>query len=269
MERVLVFRRGGLGDTLLTVPLLRALRRRDPGTVLHLAGVREFCDVPCAYGTVEVARSSEGLQLWRGERARAALAGYGLVVGDDPAVADRAFDPRQVRPGVPFALQLARQLDLEPHWPGDAQLLAPRARGALSGGGPVVLAPGSGGPAKCWPREHWLALAARLVARGSHIEVVVGPVEVEREDPRAWPWPGPVRFVAGLSPVRLAKQLESAAWFVGNDSGPTHLAAMLGVPTTAVFVATDPEVWAPVGPHVAVVGGVGCLPTVDEVAATA
>jgi ADP-heptose:LPS heptosyltransferase len=46
--------------------------------------------------------------------------------------------------------------------------------------------------------------------------------------------------------------MESRA-YVGNDSGVSHLAAALGVPTIAVFGPTDPTVWAPLGPKVAVV----------------
>ncbi|MEZ6038658.1 MAG: glycosyltransferase family 9 protein [Planctomycetota bacterium] len=46
-----------------------------------------------------------------------------------------------------------------------------------------------------------------------------------------------------------------------------HLAAMLGVPTVALFVATDPTVWAPVGLQVRVLSGAaGASPTVDEAA---
>ena len=51
----------------------------------------------------------------------------------------------------------------------------------------------------------------------------------------------------------------------GNDSGVTHLAAALGRPTTAVFVATDPAVWAPVGAHVRVVGDGRSAPSVEAV----
>ena len=56
MDRVLLIRRGGLGDTLLTAPLLRALRRARPGAALHLAGTREYCDVLARYGLVDEAR---------------------------------------------------------------------------------------------------------------------------------------------------------------------------------------------------------------------
>ena len=39
------------------------------------------------------------------------------------------------------------------------------------------------------------------------LQVVVGPAEEERDDPRAWPWPRPLTFVAGLAPVELARLL--------------------------------------------------------------
>ncbi|MCB9884882.1 MAG: hypothetical protein H6838_05280 [Planctomycetes bacterium] len=116
-----------------------------------------------------------------------------------------------------------------------------------------------------------LAAAALAAARGAHageLRVVLGPVELERDDPRGWPWPVPVSFLVGRTPLQLADDLAAADAFVGNDSGATHLAAMLGVPTVAVFGPTDPEVWAPVGPHVRVVGGdMLSFPEVGAVAA--
>ena len=49
--------------------------------------------------------------------------------------------------------------------------------------------------------------------------------------------------------------------YVGNDSGVSHLAAALGVPTVAVFGPTDPNVWAPRGPSVHTVrGSAPCAP---------
>ena len=46
--------------------------------------------------------------------------------------------------------------------------------------------------------------------------------------------------------------VESASNFVGNDSGPCHLASMLGIPTDAFFRSTNPMVWKPLGPRVRV-----------------
>jgi ADP-heptose:LPS heptosyltransferase len=53
--------------------------------------------------------------------------------------------------------------------------------------------------------------------------------------------------------AELAAAVRGALLFVGNDAGPTHLAAQLGVPTLALFGPSDPARWAPVGPRTAVV----------------
>src|SRR4030095_7672823 len=70
MTDVLVVRRGGLGDTLLMAPLLRALRRRHPGRGLHFAGVREFAEILLQHGVVDRVLSSEDLARGAGGRAR-------------------------------------------------------------------------------------------------------------------------------------------------------------------------------------------------------
>jgi ADP-heptose:LPS heptosyltransferase len=58
---------------------------------------------------------------------------------------------------------------------------------------------------------------------------------------RDWPLP------------EIAALLSLARAVVGNDSGPTHLAAAVGCPTVALFGPTDPAVWAPPGAHVRVI----------------
>ncbi|MFK7740148.1 MAG: glycosyltransferase family 9 protein [Planctomycetota bacterium] len=277
VSRILVIRRGGLGDTLLLAPLLRALRRRYGGAAIHVAGTREHCDVLAGFGIVDVAHSAERFQLWLPERAREQLRSFDLVLGDEPACVDVALEPTQVLPGIPFGLQLCRQAGLdregpEVDWPEDGWLVrapapaaGPRQRAA------VTLAPGSGGVHKCWARAHWLQLAQALADRGRDVCVLVGPVESERgaDNPRIWPWPSPATmWIDEPLPLGAAKRLQDAQQFVGNDSGPTHLAAALGVPTLALFVATDPAVWAPVGPHVRVLGEAGAPPSVAAVLAS-
>jgi len=63
------------------------------------------------------------------------------------------------------------------------------------------------------------------------------------------------RLARDWSLVQIAGLLSLAAVTVGNDSGPTHLAAAVGCPTVAVFGPTDPVVWAPVGSRVSILGG--------------
>jgi len=225
--RLLVARRGGLGDALLAAPLLRALRRAHPDAKLAFAGVGEHAGLLQALGVVDAALS---------------LPATTRVVAFDPR-------PRDLRP---LPLQLADACAIALCWPNDAALAVPQSPAV---GAPVVLAPGSGGRAKCWPRERWLALAARLRAVGRDVAALVGPVEAERDDPRRWAWPAGTTFLADRTLPAIAAALASATAFVGNDSGTTHLAAMLGAPTVALFGPTDPRVWAPTGPRVAVLGG--------------
>jgi ADP-heptose:LPS heptosyltransferase len=269
---VLVIRRGGLGDTLLMAPICAAVRRaasaRSAAAVdLHFAGVAEFAEVLAIYAVVDRAMSTEDLGLWalgldddRGERARARMSHYAAIVSDDPVVAAHVrrvpvatFDPRPARDDVPLALQIAAQLDLTVDL-GEASLTTRRLAAAATPHRPIVLAPGSGGLLKCWPRTRWLELAALLLAAGRAIEIVVGPTECDRDDPRHWGFAPTATWLTDMPCTLLARRLEGAAAFVGNDSGTTHLAAMLSVPTVALFGPSESRVYRPQGAQVAVVG---------------
>ena len=118
--------------------------------------------------------------------------------------------------------------------------------------GPVLLHPGSGSPKKTWPAESWVALAEQFKSQGRRVRVVLGEVERERPElANAFDDLADVQRPADLS--ELLFLLRGAGGFVGHDSGPTHLAAAVGLPTVACFTdATDPAVWSPVGPSVRV-----------------
>jgi heptosyltransferase III len=83
--------------------------------------------------------------------------------------------------------------------------------------------------------------------------LILGTVELER-----WP-PAQVAHWRDALGARILTDLESlrqvlagARAYVGNDAGPTHLAAQMGVPTLALFGPTDPAMWRPIGPSVRV-----------------
>lgn len=259
-RRVLFVRRGALGDTLLVTAVLRALRRRSPaGTELHFAGVLEIAQLLVHAGVADVALSREAFATWSPERAAPQLAGYAQVVADDPAfaamappgVAVQTYDPRPRDPRA-LPLQLAEQLGLSLQWPQDHWLTLPvlvPSPAVLAARDTLMLAPGSGAIAKNWPAAHWQELAAAMHHQGVPIGVLLGPVERERDDPRRWPWSVPVAFVEPRDAIELAHALAAARAFVGNDSGPAHLAAMLAVPTLALFGGGEPQVFAPIGPR--------------------
>ena len=70
---------------------------------------------------------------------------------------------------------------------------------------------------------------------------------MKREDRAAFERAGG-RFLFSLD--ELAGVVRAARVFVGCDSGPTHLAAQMGVSTAALFGPTDPGTWGPVGARV-------------------
>jgi len=104
----------------------------------------------------------------------------------------------------------------------------------------AVIHPYSGSPRKNWPLARFQDLARRLER--------VMPVRwcSSNQDP---PLPGAARF---SDLYDLARWLAGARLYVGNDSGITHLAAAVGTPVLAIFLASDPAIWAPRGPHVRV-----------------
>jgi heptosyltransferase-3 len=108
--------------------------------------------------------------------------------------------------------------------------------------GSAVIHPFAGSPKKRWPLERFQELAERL-ARRMPVEWCAGP-----EDEL----PGARRFE---DLYELACWLAAARIYIGNDSGPTHLAAAVGTPVVALFGPSDPVVWAPRGPRVAIAAG--------------
>jgi len=145
--------------------------------------------------------------------------------------------------------QQAMPLDYDPsHNPSTRAKPGPRRDG------PILVHPGSGGEEKCWPVHRFLELTDSLKADGLDVEIVLGETERERMDQPAL---DRLRDDYGarddLSLLELRDRVRRAKLYVGNDSGPTHLAAQLGAPTVAIFGPTVPAVWGPVGPAVEIV----------------
>ena len=115
---------------------------------------------------------------------------------------------------------------------------------------PVMIHPGSGGRAKCWPLSCFIDVARRLRESDEDVCFIVGPVEAERWSSNEL---DAIRnefpLIESPSPNDLLHLLASAHVLIGNDAGPAHLAALLGTPTLTIFGTTSPTVWRPLGPN--------------------
>lgn len=155
---------------------------------------------------------------------------------------------------VEHNLSLLRGLGLEPNLaaPGtiglreeerDTQRRRLVEAGMPSDARALALNPGAGWASKRWKPENFAVVGTELARRhGLHPVVVWGPGEeplrdviAERLEASKTPF-----TVAPPTRIReLAAMLSLCALFVGGDTGPTHMASLLGVPTVGVFGASD------------------------------
>lgn len=133
---------------------------------------------------------------------------------------------------------IGRALDLD--LPRREQLPIPK--NPRTGG--VLIHTGAGQPLRVWPLERYRGLAAHLRKLGHAVQVACDP------DQYGW-WirSGETHAVAPLTVSELLGLIDRAAAFIGNDSGPSHLAAFSGVPTFTLFGPQLPEWFAPLSPR--------------------
>jgi len=104
-----------------------------------------------------------------------------------------------------------------------------------------IMHPGSGSRNKNWPFERFLAAAEHFRTSGPAVVWVRGPAE----DGLAFPEVD--RVASNVDLCVLSALLSRARFYIGNDSGITHVAAAVGCPTVAIFGPSDPEIWGPRG----------------------
>ena len=123
----------------------------------------------------------------------------------------------------------------------------------------IICHPGSGSRHKRVRAETWSTLFRGCRDRQRMPVVVLGPADEEAFMAIEEQGISELPILRPSSVTMLAAILMQAHAFIGHDSGVTHLAAVLGVPTVAMFGPTDEQRWAPRGPHVTVVRGGNCL----------
>ncbi|MFJ4819052.1 glycosyltransferase family 9 protein [Streptomyces sp. NPDC088801] len=266
--RLLVLRALGLGDLLAGVPALRALRRAHPEHELVLATPAELAPVAEATGAVDrlLPAAAPGRAVprtldWTGPPPDIAVDLHGngppshrLLLGlrplkllafahpDLPGTDGPSWHPEEHERDRWCRLLRAYGMDADP---GD--LLLPRPQSASPAPGAVVLHPGAGSPARCWPVERYAAVAAELRARGLRVVVTGGPAEgdlVARLAQRAG-LPDTDVFDGGLPFERLSALVAGAYAVISGDTGIAHLAVAHGTRSVTLFGPVAPSRWGP------------------------
>jgi ADP-heptose:LPS heptosyltransferase len=128
--------------------------------------------------------------------------------------------------------------------------------------------PGSGSSHKNWPLERFLETAEKLRGRNQVLPIfLLGPVEQEPGEisnsviqGRGFP------IIQELPLPLMAGVLSHCSGYLGNDSGVSHLAAAVGIPTVVLFGPTDPSFWSPRGSAVRILSpDRSCAPCTREI----
>jgi len=278
MNRILVIRGGAIGDFILTLPALKALRDMRPQAHIEILGYEHIAVLAENRFYAQAVRSIEYGALARFFAPNRELpseladyfASFNLIVSYlyDP---DRIFETNLRRCGVEnlifgparivenagrAAQQLARPIEkLGINVVDLAERIFPStedrefAREFLASMPQPIIAihPGSGSNEKNWPLDNWISLFSQTngFADLERLLVISGEADQAQTERLEHEWKNRgVRFAKNLPLPQVAAVLEHAA-FIGHDSGISHLAAAAGAKCILLFGPTNPDVWAP------------------------
>lgn len=284
---------GGLGDVFLAVPAIIRLRNRFPSHLLVLWAEAQAARLLVACGVVDAWAPVQGLvcaDLFVGEsqptgKAKSWFEQCDLAVAwmkDLDGKVSRtltANGAKKVLVESPFSsrLQATHQRDRfleaidEAPSHGDQDVLLrvtepvyQLGRACLEEPGLspeerlVVIHPGSGSAHKCVSPETMASVVSVVENRGAIPVLLEGPADREPVERLLRVCVNQPMVLQGLDLLAIAGILAQSHFYIGQDSGVTHLAALMGTPTVALFGPTDPDRWAPQGPHVTVIQGRIC-----------
>ena len=301
-NKILIVRGGAIGDFVVTLPVLSALREQFPKTHLAVLGYPRIAELARWGGLADDVRSLEDRSVARFFARNAELdkewenylAGFAIVISYlfDPdgifqenigrctkaqfiAGPHRPDDSATVH-ASDLLLQPLQRLAIFPEFsipklrpPASATAPTPQTEDSLmrwiSGARTLAVHPGSGSDSKNWPERHWKVLLAELVqAKELQILLIGGEAEGDRLERLTEGFPAArFRILRNRPLTEVASALAACSRFLGHDSGISHLAAAVGTPTTILWGPSAETVWRPKGDHVTVIKNPEGLPRLD------
>lgn len=265
-DKLVVIKPGALGDTLLLAPALRALRGGRPALDLTVVGSMPAVKLLHHFGVADALGDIDRLNIFAPSEAEYELLNNARVLAFMPLDKDARQSLRTVagarsvvshpshgrQAGQHMAVYLHACLrECLPHGRALSReaFACPRLNATRSAARPyAVFLPGAGRAAKRAPLKVFEARARDLTAKGVSPVFVAGEVEIRAGVAQRFP----KRYTRIELPLLedLARLIRDAEAVFANDSGPAHLAGLLGIPTTVFFGPTDPAIWRPWGPRV-------------------
>jgi heptosyltransferase-2 len=287
MNRILVIRGGAIGDFILTLPALKALRDAFPSARLEVLGYKHIAAIAENRFYADAVRSIEYASLSaffaKGGGLEPELREYfgsfdlvisylfdpdGIFVGNLRHTGARKIvcGPSRIGQGSHATWQLAAPLqqigvdvtDYIPRlFPTDDDFALAREFLHDLARPLVALHIGSGSPKKNWPIVNWLDLGDSFLRSNRSVVVVSGEADESQLATVQNHWARRnVRYATNLALPKLAAVLADCL-FVGHDSGISHLAAAAGGKCAVLFGPTNADVWAPRGPNVLIMRAPG------------
>ena len=128
---------------------------------------------------------------------------------------------------------------------------------------PVLVNPAAAKTPRAWSADRFRRLA-ETIADGAAGAPVLVHHHPPFDAPAGWPAHPSIHLVRGATLIQLGAVIERCRLYVGNDSGPMHIAAALGLPTVGIYGPSTPDHTSPRGgsgvPHRAVSARLACSP---------
>ena len=257
-KQFLISHRGALGDFLLTWPALIALKRHFKEFIFIGAGKPDYLELAQYLGIIDQYKdceSREMLSFYSGKKVPDALrplAGVLCWAKSDPEftsfLQQQQLDHFHIHPPFPEGNSMHvrdHHLLLLNHFkvpvPIQRELLLPFP---VNPEPLILIHPGSGSVQKNFEPDFYLFIARELQNQNfTNINFVLGPCEQHLKSR----FTSDYQIIEPGSLLELAQTISRGQLFIGNDSGVTHLSALLGTPSIALYKNTDPRVWGTTG----------------------
>jgi len=261
--RIAVVRLRSMGDCILTTPAISILKQARPDLWISIVVEERFASL--FEGNPDVAEiflpDASRLRKWRphlclnlhGGSRSAALTAFsgarfraGFAHFQYSAIYNVRIPRAQEILGLERKVHTAEHLASAMFYLGASRVEIPRAKLFAANGARArtplplcVIHPCASTLEKTWPADRFIETAS-YVEKSFELEPVFisGPGE-DLSPFRRW------RTLSAAPLAEIKSLMSGASLFIGNDSGPAHMAAAFGIPSVVIFGASDPVTWAP------------------------